>query len=213
MFVKYVENMKFFKYIQKTCRFERRMVNSNPLVPLHLRMSVTETMTLTMPAMATAPVFPRPAASFARACCRVVANFSPWEQIVVCLLEAKMAYAAQRHEAFVSSQLLACAALKKLQSRMGPARASLRGIFYMLEALCLDPLYVCTINPPPHDSKTMELRDRCMAWASDWELRCIRYLRTLSPKVVEAFEYRLRTGTVTGKNRNLIKRMVQHGWL
>lgn len=82
----------------------------------------------------------------------------------------------------------------------------------MLEALCLDSLYVCTINPPPHDPKTMELRDRCMAWVSDWERRCIKYLRTLSPKAVEAIEYRLRTGTLTGKNRNLIKRMAQHGW-
>ncbi len=72
----------------------------------------------------------------------------PWQKIQLALMEAKMAFAAQRQESFVDCQSMACKFMAELSVQVGTDRPRIQAGFLMMEALALTGLRLCIACEP-----------------------------------------------------------------
>ena len=132
----------------------------------------------------------------------VIAGFEKWESLVVCLLEARMSYAAQSIDAFVDCQLSACHFLADLSKEPQLQAKRLQGVMLLMEALCLDALLINVVNTQPTNENQRKERDRCRAAIKDWRQRCGLHVASLSMSSRVAFLRSMRGGTLIGREQS-----------
>lgn len=130
---------------------------------------------------------------------KVVSKLKDWDSLVVCLLEARMNYAAQRFDGFVDCQLMACKALKKLQHDKEFKARRLQGVLLTMEALCLDALVINIGWPFVCDGPRIPAFDNFNCWLKDWNHRCDAHAHSLSSKSRPAFVQLLEGNTLVGR--------------
>ncbi|NVO05141.1 MAG: hypothetical protein HXX19_03980 [Rhodoferax sp.] len=111
-----------------------------------------------------------------------------------------MAYASQRHEAFVIAQTSACQVLAQLQSENTSAVARRQvGVLLTMEALCLDALLITTFGSEYGRSEVGSLSSKADDFYRAWKNRCIVYAKGL-PKATRAqFESMISSETEIGR--------------
>ena len=138
---------------------------------------------------------------------RVLEGFTPWTRLVVSLLEARMSYAGQRHEAFVDCQLIACGALREIQKVSTARRTGVISALLMMESICLNPLIFSTIKPLPASEKTTFLLERSLEWQKDWANRGFEFLETAPIKLRKSFLSKLKEESSKGERCYLPRKM------
>lgn len=123
----------------------------------------------------------------------------PWIFLIVCLLEARMAYAAQDIEAFADCQQLASEVLAYLQKNPQFQIKRLRGVLLLMEALCLDALLTNVESPPPINQTHLLAKDSSYSAIKYWAQRCVLHIHTLSSSSRKTFVRRLKNETLVGK--------------
>lgn len=131
---------------------------------------------------------------------RVVAALGDWDSLTVCLLEARMSYAAQNFESFADSQLLACKTIARLQKVQKLQAKRLQGVLLTMEALCLDALVINVVKPTPLNQTQYQTRERCRDWMKNWNRRCNAHAESLSSKSRLAFVRTLQVDTLIGRS-------------
>lgn len=120
-----------------------------------------------------------------------------WDCLIVCLLEARMNYAAQSIEAFFDCQLLACRCLEQLQEFPEFQIKRLRGILLTMEALCFDAL-IEAMGEDPVGNSALKSGDRYWITMRSWSERCQRHVSDLSTNSRRSFLRILKEGTIIG---------------
>lgn len=122
-----------------------------------------------------------------------------WTYLVVCLLEARMAYAAQNIEAFVDCQLQACEVLSGFQQAPQFQTKRLKGVLLLMEAMCLDALLTNAEIPPPVNPSHQKARDSSYLAIKRWADRCLSHIHKLPPSSQKAFIQKLKDRTQVGQ--------------
>jgi len=136
---------------------------------------------------------------------RVLRLFTLWNRLVVDLLEARMAYAAQRPEVFVFCQLDASVALRDLQRHAADRKSPLVGLLLMMEGICLDVLLVHVMEQKSDNPKMDQLRHKARDTIKDWSWKCVIYLKSLAPKSRLDMVERFRTETLCGSDIDFMR--------
>lgn len=131
----------------------------------------------------------------------VISGFGRWESLVVCLLEARMSYAAQSIDAFVDCQLMASQILVDLGKEPQLQAKRLQGVMLLMEALCLDALLINAVNPPSTNQNQSKERERSRTRINDWRQRCGLHVASLSMNSRLAFLRAMRDGTLIGREQ------------
>ncbi len=129
----------------------------------------------------------------------VNSEFERWDSLVICLLEARMGYAAQSMDVFVDCQLAACRILADLRKEPQLQAKRLQGVILLMEALCLDSLLINVVTPTPTNENQLKERDRCRTAVKDWRDRCGAHVASLSKNSQAAFLRALLDGTLIGR--------------
>jgi hypothetical protein len=96
----------------------------------------------------------------------------PWQKIQLALMEAKMAYAAQRLEAFVDYQVMACRLIADLAEKVRADRRRIQAGLLMMEALALTGLRLCVAcEPAPLTPKATLMIGRFNDLEANWRRR------------------------------------------
>ncbi|RFO95344.1 hypothetical protein DIC66_19150 [Rhodoferax lacus] len=113
---------------------------------------------------------------------RLLRSFNPRIRLLVGLLEARMAFAAQRPEPFVHILLEACTACGEMHKSQVAAGNPVARLMLMMEGLCLDALLIHVIDQITDNPKIIELQGKSIEKTGLWVWKCADYLKSLPKK-------------------------------
>jgi hypothetical protein len=131
------------------------------------------------------------------------------EKLLLYLLKAKMAYAAQRHEFFFYAISSACTTIASMKYANKETWASrINGVLIAMEALCLDALLKTTLLSLKDVPIMSPMENKSRQLYYDWQTRASAHARSLSKQAGVKFESFLEKETLAGKfeTRSIVSR-------